>query len=133
MFSRSNGFRDSQFNAAVLLALWSSGVAFAETHTDNRAALAQPRVFFEANIGQFAEDSSFVARGSDRFVVFRPGEMAVQWHAGSEKSPVVLSFEGGSQSVEPVGDSLVPGRRHYFLGQESDRWFRNVPWYRNVR
>ena len=131
-FAKSGGIHEGLLYSTLLLALFSV-LAFAEeTDTNDLAAFTPPRVFFEENIGQFVEDFRFLTRGPGQNMVFSRGEISVHWRDGSKKSSIVLTFDGSSQSVEPAGYQLVAGRSHYFLGQESSRWFRNVPWYRRV-
>ncbi len=45
---------------------------------------------------------------------------------------MALHFERASSKLGPTGQKLLPGREHFFLGQDRKRWTRNVRGYAEI-
>ncbi len=43
-----------------------------------------------------------------------------------------LSFHGTDKASVPVGNAKLPGKAHYFIGDDSKKWMRGVPLYGSV-
>ena len=113
------------------------------------AAAAQPQiaaggsqpiqipVAFEANQGQVDAPAQFVARvpgGATYF--FSAQEMAAvlsrQGSGSPEQLALKVRFLGASPEVRLEGESLLPGRSNYLLGNDPGHWQQGVPSYASL-
>jgi uncharacterized repeat protein (TIGR01451 family) len=119
-----------------------------------REGRARPPIAFEINAGQTDARVSFLARGRD-FTLFLTSNTATlrlraPRSAGSpadtgatnklaagnvRRSDAVLSLRlaGANPAPQVEGLGLLPGRSHYFLGRDPQRWRTNIPHYGRVR
>lgn len=94
---------------------------------------------FEANQGQTDAQVKFLARGRGYTLFLLPTEaaLALTNPAGSDAKPsqTVLRMKllDANSSAEIVGLKELPGKTHYFLGNDPKQWRTNVPTYQEVR
>jgi hypothetical protein len=104
-----------------------------------RAAARGPRQGFERNQGQVGPEFAFVTRGDGYELLLGPTEAAL-WlpqtdgsgkgdrRDGQERTPSVLRLSYlGAQLPSVVGMERLPGRVHYLVGREPERWRTNIP------
>lgn len=105
---------------------------------------------FEANHGQTDPQVKFLARGhgytlfltrSEAVLVLGGGKTfsprrprASPTHAEPDGLPTVLrlTLEGAKPAPSIAGRGAMPGRSHYFIGNDPTTWHRNVPAYTRV-
>ncbi|HWP84784.1 MAG TPA: SBBP repeat-containing protein [Terriglobia bacterium] len=95
-------------------------------------------LYFEANRGQAADDVEFLAVGS-RGVLYLTNQEAV-FALRPEKDPrpgsiswVRMRFAGANPAAQILGEQKLPGRSHYFVGNNPAKWRTDVPQYARVR
>ncbi len=99
-----------------------------------QAALGRLPLTFEANAGQAAPPSVFVARGRGVALGLGGDGATLRLAQGpSAAAPVDLRFQpvGGARTA-PVGEAGLPGVVNYLRGPDPARWLRNVPTYGRV-
>jgi hypothetical protein len=97
-------------------------------------------LMFEPNQGQTDARVRFLARGSGYGLYLTANEavLALRQSAASLKHPAlrtsVVSMKlVGASAAEPVGDSQLPGKSNYFIGNDPAKWRRDVPQFARVR
>jgi uncharacterized protein (TIGR03437 family) len=108
------------------------------------AAYGRLPLSFEANAGQADARVKFLARG-DGYGLFIAGNEAVfrlrgAGAAGDADEPdgarrqatLRMRFVGGNPEPRAEGVEQLPGRGHYFIGQDARRWRTDVAAYRKV-
>jgi hypothetical protein len=109
-------------------------------------------VRFEANQGQTAGDVHFLARGNGYGLFLTPTESVLVLRkprsdesrgpagrrdvagAGRSEPPAVLRMKllGASPRPKIVGRDELPGKSHYFIGNDPKRWRTDVPQFARV-
>jgi len=110
---------------------------------------------FEANRGQSDPQVEFLARNKGYTVFLTPAEAVLVFSkpAAKQKAPEKTSrvreimsdaavadltvlrmrLVGASPAPESVGLEKMPGTVHYFIGNDPEKWCRNVPTYAKVK
>ena len=101
---------------------------------------------FELNQGQSASHVQFISRGPGYHAYLTNGSMVLSLRstsnqalgsnrtaAASKRSSIQLRLVGAASNPSAIGEDLQPGRVNYFIGNNPDRWRRNVPTYGQVR
>jgi uncharacterized repeat protein (TIGR01451 family) len=109
-------------------------------------------MFFEPNLGQTDPQVKFLARGSG-YGLFLTGDeavLALQHSAVStqhseDRSPrsavssqqasgsvIRMRLLGANSSARVAGASPLPGKSHYFIGNDPSRWRRGIPQFARV-
>ena len=111
---------------------------------------------FEPNYGQTDGNVRFLARGAGYALFLTPKEaVLVLTHArtgpgerisgaspspaggppakGNETSVLRMQVAGASPDASVTGLGKLPGRAHYFKGNDPTRWHKNIPLYEAVR
>ncbi len=112
-------------------------------------AFAQLPLSFEANHGQVAEPARFLARGSGYGLFLTPGEVALVLKPPQARKPegflkpsgsddplpaiVRLTLPGADPTPLIVGLNELPGKSHYFIGNDPIRWRTNLAHYSRVK
>ena len=52
--------------------------------------------------------------------------------ASTNTATLKLSFHGTDKASVPVGNAKLPGKAHYFIGDDPKKWIRGVPLYGSV-
>ncbi|HEX9962780.1 MAG TPA: SBBP repeat-containing protein, partial [Pyrinomonadaceae bacterium] len=91
---------------------------------------------FEANAGQTDERVKFVSRGQG-FALFLTGAETVLSlrKPDLQTPPAVLRMrlDGANQTPAVVGENELAGKSNYFIGDNPDKWKRDVPNFSGVR
>ncbi len=78
----------------------------------------------------------FMARFADRTVVVRPDAVAIRWLESVDPPTlrcVELRFDGADPDAAIAGVEPLPGRSHYYLGDDPAAWRVDVSHFRAVR
>ena len=103
-----------------------------------RAAYGQLPLSFEANSGQTDPRVKFLARGSGYTVFLTDRDATLRLNATDHrgehaKSAVVkIGLTGANPAPQIVPAQLQPGHSNYLIGNQPDRWIRNVPHYAEI-
>ena len=78
---------------------------------------------------------AYLARGAGFSLRVTPGgaEFSVRDRAAGRAATVGMQLVGADREAKAIPDALLPGRVHYFLGNDPARWQRNVPTFARVR
>lgn len=79
---------------------------------------------FEANRGQAGEEVKFIARQREFTLALTP--------AGVMLGPIKMQFAGANVNQRLSGLNPLPGKSHYFLGNDPRLWRADVPTYGKV-
>jgi len=135
----------------------------ADTHANHQKARSNPTqtgrahealgrlpLSFQPNRGQFAAPVKFAARGRGYQIALTPRETVIALtgqscadERGAQRSAsacqpspaseVRLSFARSNPEPELVGESELPGKVNYFIGNDPKQWLAGVPTYEKVR
>ena len=97
-------------------------------------------LMFEPNQGQTDARVRFLAHGTgyglyltaDEAVLALRQSPATQHHA-LQTSVVRMKLAGANSAAEPTGDTQLPGRSNYFIGNDPAQWHRDIPQFARVR
>jgi hypothetical protein len=99
-------------------------------------------IAFEANAGQADRSIKFLARGSGYTVALTSTEAllsvskpATSGEAGRpriETEVLRMTLVGASDRARVEGRDLLPGRSHYYAGNDRANWHTNIPMYERV-
>lgn len=102
------------------------------------SAHAELPLSFEANTGQADAGVSFLARGGGYDLSLTDREMILTFgrssrSAGKVPDTLRVQFQGSSGNARTVGESELPGKVNYFIGNDSRKWRTNVRTFAQVR
>lgn len=105
-------------------------------------ALGHLPLIFEQNDGQTDPQVKFLARGGRYELFLTPGEAVLELqnptskHHGSSRptaSVLRMGLAHANTNVEVSGANSLPGKSNYFIGNNPERWHRNIPQFARVR
>jgi hypothetical protein len=82
---------------------------------------------FEENVGQHHADARYLARSRGFHAWFADGETVLSLDAGEHRDVLRMRFGAAGVRVAPVGGEVLPGRSHYFLGNDRSTWVTDAP------
>jgi hypothetical protein len=96
---------------------------------------------FEANQGQSDPQVKFLARGSGYGLYLTASEAVLSLqraaiktqHLPARPSVVRMALDGANANSAIAGADELPGKSNYFIGNDPDKWHRNVPQFAGVR
>jgi hypothetical protein len=92
---------------------------------------------FEANLGQAGDpDVTFLARRRGYRIALAPTRVTLALKRPGAQGPgatLRMILEGASPSPQVQASEELPGKVNYFLGDDPDKWRRNIPTYARVR
>ena len=92
---------------------------------------------FEVNQGQSDERVKFLARGQGYSLFLTPAEAVLSLRAPAHQRSLPRSCACGSSArtrhPELTGLDPLPGTSNYFIGNDPERWQRDVPHYARVK
>ena len=104
------------------------------------AAYSHLPLMFEPNQGQADARVRFLARGTGYGLYFTADEAVLALrqssatqHGAAQTSVVRMKLAGANSAVEPTGDTRLPGRSNYFIGNDPAQWHRDIPQFARVR
>ncbi|HWY70444.1 MAG TPA: SBBP repeat-containing protein [Terriglobales bacterium] len=117
------------------------------------ATFAKLPMSFEANQGQADPRAKFISRGKGyRLFLGRDGaelslrkvsqgnrklDRSAKLEAGSAQASssevVTMKLVGSNRAAEVRGVDRLPGKSNYFIGNDPNKWHRNVPTYARVK
>jgi hypothetical protein len=91
-------------------------------------------LFFEASQGQTANPAQFIARGHNCQFLISPTEtqIALRKTAGT-MAAVRMQFAGASAQAQISGDTELPGKINYLIGNDAAQWHTGVATFAKVR
>jgi uncharacterized protein (TIGR03437 family) len=84
---------------------------------------------FEPNIGQADSHVRYLAHASSSTLWLTADEAVL----GSPLGALRIRFEGGNRASEIKPEGALAGRTNYFIGNDSNRWKRDIPLFERVR
>jgi hypothetical protein len=87
---------------------------------------------FEANAGQFPEDVRFVARGPGYRLVLGTDDTRYDLGVGDGHRAIRVTLAGSRTPRAFEATDPLPGRIHYYRGNDPGRWIRDVPTFGRV-
>ncbi len=95
---------------------------------------------FESNQGQTAPEVTFLSRGPGYGLFLTPTEAVLTLSRAAdakadhvEVTMVGMKLVGAKAKPEMAGVDPLPGKSHYFIGNDPKQWHTNVPQYTKVR
>jgi len=132
------------FAGSVTLSL-ASGFAFGHAGGGNatssppvpNVALSGLPLTFERNSGQASSDIRYLAHGRAYSIALTNRGATLSLNSGpapSQQAPELIRLRllGGSTAASPVGESPLPGRVNYLIGNDPSKWLTNVSTYGRV-
>lgn len=107
----------------------------AQHNSANKLLHATP-LYFVPNAGQADPAARFVAHGHGYELELRQHALAVRGSVDRGKqppAPVLLEFAGANSSAQITGASQQVAKINYLVGNDPEKWRRNLPTYRQVR
>src|SRR6476620_7846727 len=101
--------------------------------------LGQLPLRFEPNQGQTERRVNFLARGAGYGLFLTPDQAILALHSPSSNpsssgtSVVRMQLAGANRAAAAAGASPLPGKSNYFIGNNPDKWHRNIPQFARVR
>ncbi len=98
-----------------------------------RAAYNDLPLMFEPNQGQTDPKVKFLARGLG-YGLFLTADQAVLRVQSSSKDAfaVSMALDGGNSNPAVVGTDQLPGKSNYFIGDDPQKWHRDIPQFARV-
>jgi len=88
---------------------------------------------FEANQGQTDPTVSFVSRGPGYTLFLTPTEAVLALRQPDKGTRVLrMKTAGATPAAMPAGVDRLPGRSHYFIGNDPAKWRTGIPTYARV-
>src|SRR4051812_37695614 len=88
---------------------------------------------FETNQGQTDSRVQFLTRGSGYGLFLTSGDaVLVLRRPGADATTVRMSLISARPDVRGIGQDALPGRSHYFIGNDATKWRTNVTTYARV-
>jgi Beta-propeller repeat len=122
---------------------WGARTPSSDADPETRARLSEAYgklpLRFEANTGQTDAQVKFLSRGNWHSLFLTPAEAVFVLRNGkaadqSEPQSVVrMKLVGANDNPQMEGLEALPGKSHYFIGNDPGRWRRNVTSYARVR
>jgi hypothetical protein len=120
----------------------------ANTHTPPARRIAVPEpvkagieskygklpIAFEPNVGQASPDVKFLARGRGYglYLTETGATIAVASHEAGRNDLIRMKFENARSGAKIEGKLQHSGYSNYFLGNQPDKWYTNVPHFGRV-
>lgn len=88
-------------------------------------------IVFEANVGQAPPGVRYVARPhSSVSLAIGGNRAALEFRTGQR---IEIELEGSNEKAQLVSENQLPGVVNYFLGNQPQHWFRDIPTFSRVR
>jgi IPT/TIG domain-containing protein/beta-propeller repeat-containing protein len=114
---------------AILAAALPAAAAPASASATGRLPLA-----FEKNEGQVDPSVRFMSRGKGYSLFLTSTEAALRLNGAKKESATVRwQVVGGNRNARIAGESLLPGKTNYFIGNDPKKWHSGIANYANVR
>ena len=125
------------FGTSILPSISSNNkIEYKETNTINTISVP---VYFTENIGQFSSDVLFQAQTKDS-VIYLCKDKIITVFSRPEKNDndlrevisIVAEFVDANSDVKIYGKNVLSHHNNYFIGDDPDKWYTNVPNYGTV-
>jgi hypothetical protein len=98
-----------------------------------KLALGQLPLRFEPNQGQTDPRVKFLARGAGYGVFLTPDQAVLTLGAQAKSAVVRIQLAGANPIAAVSGNTPLPGKSNYFIGNNPVKWHRDVPQFARVR
>src|SRR5262245_3458591 len=88
---------------------------------------------FEENRGQTERTVRFLSRGDGYSLFLMPPEAVLAWNAPPVATVLRLQLVGANPGAKVQGEEPLPGKTHYFVGNNPAGWVVDVPSYAKIR
>jgi len=88
---------------------------------------------FEINQGQTDDQVKFLSRGSGYGLFLTPTEMVLSLSKDDQSIAIRMGLVGANPMPKMAGEEKLPGKTHYFLGNDPKKWRTNISTYQKVR
>jgi len=95
-------------------------------------------VFFTENVGQFPEEVLYQVKTSEATVYLCQDEIVTVFSRATEKEfeieiqSIVTKFVGANDNVKIEGLGILPNINNYYIGNDPNNWYTEVPNYKAV-
>lgn len=97
---------------------------------------AQLPLQFEQNRGQVNDAVAYLSRGAGYTLYITATETLLSLQSTDDKNPeatvVRTSFVNANVPTTYIGDTTLPGKVNYLIGQDKNDWITDIPTYRDV-
>ena len=98
------------------------------------AGLGNLPLYFEAGSDPTAGPAQFVTRGGNYQFVFLPTDVRIVLDkTGAKPAEVQMIFAGANPGAQMSGDTGLPGKINYLIGNNPAQWHTGVPTFARVR
>ncbi len=115
----------------------SSAIAVSSAQALPVALLCEQPVYFLENRGQVAADFRFHAEAAGHTVLFASDRVVFRRSAVRENEPVsvqvTLRFAGAEPELNLSAHDPLPGKTHFYRGNDPESWQTDVPAFASVR
>ncbi len=100
----------------------------------NRVEVSRLPLAFEKNQGQAPPAADFLARGAGYSVTLSQGNAHISLRRNKNSAPAVLDLRvvGARPNPKKSGQSPLPGKVNYFIGNQPSRWRTDISTYGRV-
>ncbi|MBS1874259.1 MAG: hypothetical protein JSU00_13670 [Acidobacteria bacterium] len=93
----------------------------------------QSRLSFEPNYGQTGPETRYIARTATGLALVRDaGVTLIRKRPGGSTAAVRMELDGANRSASWRNGGAAPGSTSYLLGNNRERWIRDIPHYSGV-
>ena len=119
------------------MAFFLCGLISLPSSAAEQITLPTQALAFEPNQGQAGGNNvEFLARGKGYLLYLRPTEAVLALKSPSSAAgnpkPLRMRLLGAAAHAKTVGQTPLPGRHNYYVGNDPARWHTNIPTYGKV-
>ena len=102
------------------------------TKAEITARLFKLPLSFEKNEGQTHPSVRYLTRGPGYAFYFASDEMSMVLQKASSSSVLKMHFSGANTNPNIIGINEQPGKSHYFIGSDPQKWQTQIPHFAKV-
>ena len=126
------GTRCAAMLAAVACALATLPAAGAKAAGAGAHGAVVTALAFVPDVGQLAGRARFAAHTSAGAILLAPGEIVLAARGAGSERELRIEFEGSNAAGVLEGSQVLPGRVNFLVGNDVERWRRDVSTYGRV-
>jgi hypothetical protein len=123
--------------ALAAAAMFAAALSASAAPMPKRAAatsLAKLPLSFEINKGQAAAPVKFLSRGRGYSLFLTQTDAVLRLKGSTDQTSVIRwHAAGGNRNAEVIGESPLPGKSSYFIGDDPRKWHTDVANFGSVR
>ena len=129
VFAFAIALADGNFNMAVSSITQTHRSSEAINQDKLKADYAKLPLSFEVNLGQTDAQVKFLSKGSNHSLFLTPTEAVLALRTNT----LHMQLLGANLQPQVTGLEPLPGKVNYFLGNDPDQWYTNIPTYAKVQ